>query len=416
MLECTAIPRDNFYNSDLTMKNARRNFFLVFFFFLPCQCLNALAEPITYLWTTTANITFAGKSSNNVPVTIALYADTGDVQADPNGGYEVSGTTVVKIDAIGYARFLVERRIFANSTALGLEGMFALTAPSYYSNYDLQSSMPRQNFAGNGFVTSGGFTAETTAGSVSIGPLSQLAFQAILSTHDSPSLSTVISPISVIEGGSATVSAAIAGAPPFWIQWRKDGADIPYAFGTNLTLTNMLVSYSGDYDVVITNIFGDYTSEKFAIIVNPSRPVITLEPVSQGGVLAPRFTSMRRQLELRHSRGSGTLRTSPFPAPIRAASREPTSTSRCLALIGRLFRTALESPPVPSSNWIDLLSLPGAFHRDDCLSRVRTSFRLPAEISIFWPSAPMEKLRRGWPQADLESLAPVRARRWFHLD
>src|SRR6185369_1437453 len=60
----------------------------------------------------------------------------------------------------------------------------------------------------------------------------------------------------VLAGDSVTFSVVVGGTPPLAYRWRKgSGILVNFGVGTNtLTRTNLQVSDSGNYNVVVTNI------------------------------------------------------------------------------------------------------------------------------------------------------------------
>ena len=68
-------------------------------------------------------------------------------------------------------------------------------------------------------------------------------------------------------GTTANFSVEADGAPVLAYQWRKDGGDLAGANASSLTLTEVVASDAGDYDVVITNNFGSKTSEVATLTV-----------------------------------------------------------------------------------------------------------------------------------------------------
>lgn len=61
-------------------------------------------------------------------------------------------------------------------------------------------------------------------------------------------------------GGSADFLVTAAGSPPLVYQWFFNGIAIDGASSSSLELTNLQLSMSGTYEVVVTNIFGAATS------------------------------------------------------------------------------------------------------------------------------------------------------------
>jgi hypothetical protein len=70
------------------------------------------------------------------------------------------------------------------------------------------------------------------------------------------------------KSASFTVAAAY-GSKPYTYQWRKDGADIPGATNSVLTLTNLQVTDEGIYTVLASDTFTNVLSQQATLTVNP---------------------------------------------------------------------------------------------------------------------------------------------------
>lgn len=97
-------------------------------------------------------------------------------------------------------------------------------------------------------------------------------------------------------GQNVTLSAAAAGNPAPAYQWRKNGAGIPGATTSSLTLSNVSASDAGDYLVVALNVLGGATSSVAKVIVGSGPPIITaqsapLQHVAAGQSLALSVTA-----------------------------------------------------------------------------------------------------------------------------
>jgi uncharacterized delta-60 repeat protein len=56
------------------------------------------------------------------------------------------------------------------------------------------------------------------------------------------------------------LTVVAAGMPPLNYQWRKNGSSLDGATSTSLTLTNLRLTDTGSYDVLVTNVIGSVTS------------------------------------------------------------------------------------------------------------------------------------------------------------
>jgi len=87
---------------------------------------------------------------------------------------------------------------------------------------------------------------------------------------------------SVALGGSTPFNVSLIGMAPLHFQWRKDGVEIPGATNQNFTILNVQPGDTGDYSVLITNVFGSTVSSNAALAVGCFAPVtITTHPLSQ---------------------------------------------------------------------------------------------------------------------------------------
>jgi hypothetical protein len=87
---------------------------------------------------------------------------------------------------------------------------------------------------------------------------------------DSPGI--VVQPLnrSVDPGTNVTFSVSAIGASLLRYQWRLNGVNLAGATNVLFTRTNIQSAHSGNYDVVITNVFGNSTSEVARLVVNPA--------------------------------------------------------------------------------------------------------------------------------------------------
>jgi len=81
-------------------------------------------------------------------------------------------------------------------------------------------------------------------------------------------------------GGSASFTVAAAGTPPLAYQWKRNGANLPAATSSTLTINNAQAAQSGSFTVEISNAAGSTTSAPAILTVNVP-PSITRQPGSQ---------------------------------------------------------------------------------------------------------------------------------------
>lgn len=86
---------------------------------------------------------------------------------------------------------------------------------------------------------------------------------------DKPVVTMSPRPALLLSNDTATMRAIAIGVPPLSYQWRKDGT--PISGATNLTygITNVTkISTGGNFDLVVTNLYGSVTSKVAAVIVD----------------------------------------------------------------------------------------------------------------------------------------------------
>lgn len=77
----------------------------------------------------------------------------------------------------------------------------------------------------------------------------------------------------VFQGDSVTFTATAAGTAPLVYQWQFNGAPLGGTTNTSLVLSNVALSLSGVYAVLVTNIYGSVTSTGATLIVMPTVPL-----------------------------------------------------------------------------------------------------------------------------------------------
>ncbi|MGA3163555.1 MAG: FG-GAP-like repeat-containing protein, partial [Verrucomicrobiota bacterium] len=85
----------------------------------------------------------------------------------------------------------------------------------------------------------------------------------------------------VMVGETAGFSVTAIGIPPLSYQWNFNGTNIAGATSATLTLTNVLLSQSGNYAVLVTNFGGSILSSNATLTVLAVPPAITQQPTNQ---------------------------------------------------------------------------------------------------------------------------------------
>jgi hypothetical protein len=81
-------------------------------------------------------------------------------------------------------------------------------------------------------------------------------------------------------GSTVSFSVTATGTAPLFYQWRRDGVPITGATTTSLVLSNVQMSASGGYDVVVSNTYGSVTSIAASLIVGEPA-IILVQPQTQ---------------------------------------------------------------------------------------------------------------------------------------
>lgn len=97
-----------------------------------------------------------------------------------------------------------------------------------------------------------------------------------------PSISSQPTPVTVLPGATATLTATVTGADS--LQWQKDGVDIPGATGSTLSLTGATSANNGSYALIATNAAGSTTSTAVAVLVTTT---IVVDPTQDRVAISP---------------------------------------------------------------------------------------------------------------------------------
>ena len=134
----------------------------------------------------------------------------------------------------------------------------------------------------------GDFTAQLTVKNiVGASPAVPLVFN--IAPHDPTITIQPAAPASVNVGSEVVLSVVASGLSALNYQWSFNGAPIPNALASTLTLSNIQTSAAGAYQVVVTDAAGLATSTTVNLAVNPSSgTAFASQPVSQ--TIAPGST------------------------------------------------------------------------------------------------------------------------------
>src|SRR5215471_182884 len=142
-------------------------------------------------------------------------------------------------------------------------------------------------------------TVSNGAGSVVSNP----ATLTVTPAPAAPSITTQPVSRTATVGDNVSFTVAATGFPAPGYQWKKNGADVAGATAATLTLSNVQLTDTGTFTVVVSNSQGSVTSNAAVLTVNPppSVPVITTQPLSQTATVGDNV--------------SFTVAASGFPAP-----------------------------------------------------------------------------------------------------
>jgi len=105
-----------------------------------------------------------------------------------------------------------------------------------------------------------------------------------------PSITTQPQAISLNIGQTANFSVSATGSAPLSYQWQKNGVNISGATSNTYSISNVQTSHAGTYRAVVSNDYGDVTTNGAALTVNtpPTLPTIDTQPspvtVNVGGI------------------------------------------------------------------------------------------------------------------------------------
>ncbi|HEY5908981.1 MAG TPA: LamG-like jellyroll fold domain-containing protein [Verrucomicrobiae bacterium] len=78
----------------------------------------------------------------------------------------------------------------------------------------------------------------------------------------------------LFEGYNITMTASVAGIPPFAYQWYKNGSSLSGKTSTTLNIASAATTDSGNYTFVVTNAYGAATSAVQVLAVSASPPTV----------------------------------------------------------------------------------------------------------------------------------------------
>jgi len=108
-----------------------------------------------------------------------------------------------------------------------------------------------------------------------------LSSNAALTVLAPPFITTQPTNQSVAVGGVAMFTATASGTLPLVYQWSFNTTNIPGATNTSMTLTNVQLTQTGSYTLLVSNAYGSILSSNALLTVYPVSPFITTQPANQ---------------------------------------------------------------------------------------------------------------------------------------
>jgi hypothetical protein len=240
--------------------------------------------PLSYTWQKNGNA-LSGASASALSLT--------NVQASDAGTY-----TVVVTNAFGTANSLGALLAVDSTPLLLSQPASVIVSPGAETNFQVLADGPQLYYQWwhNGLAIAGGTSSTLTISNAAAG--SQGGYFAVISnfagmvtsatatlSFDSSALSILLSPkdTTVEAGFTASLTVIASGIPPLVYQWEHDGASIPGATASSLTLTNVGIKDAGTYNVLVTNGYSQVTSSNAQLVVTPGPVPVQLTAKGQGG-------------------------------------------------------------------------------------------------------------------------------------
>ena len=238
---------------------------------------------LTYQWRQNGalipNATNAVLTLNNVQLSLAGLYTVDVVNASTNQTSQAAQLVVVPPPPPGITVQPSSRTVAVNSSVT--ISVVATGAPpvSYQwrlSNTNLPGATTN-TFAllSAQFSNAGAYTivVSNPGGSVTSAP-------AILTVMQPPAFTLQPQSQIITAGSNVTFSVAASGSSPLFLQWTRNGTNLPNATNATLTLTNVQIAQAGSYQAWASNAVGTALSDTATLIV-PYPITITSQPQGQ---------------------------------------------------------------------------------------------------------------------------------------
>ncbi len=141
-------------------------------------------------------------------------------------------------------------------------------------------------------------------------------------------------------GETISLSVAVAGAPPFNYQWKKDGVNIPEATNRVLTITNAGFGNNGSYSVTVSNSLNSITSgnAQLTVVLQPTFQSVS---ASNGNVRLSWSAFAGQRYRLQFNSSLGTTNWTNTGSTITATGNSIVTTNVAGAVPQRFYRIQL---------------------------------------------------------------------------
>jgi subtilase family serine protease len=235
----------------------------------------------------------SGTTSNVLSITAATTNNSGNYSLILTNSYG-SVTSSVAVLSVGFAPAIISQPtnliVLSGSNAV-LSATASGSTPLVYQWQKNGTNI--SNGAGISGATSNvlSFTAATTNNSGNYSLIvtnsygSVTSSVAVLSVGFAPAITSQPANLIVLSGSNAVLSATVSGSKPLSFQWLFNGTNLPAGGNVSGTTSNVLsitaatTNNSGNYSLIVTNIYGSVTSS-VAVLSVGFAPAITSQPTS----------------------------------------------------------------------------------------------------------------------------------------